>query len=102
MCRPATIHFSMIRYVLYMYPDTVVKIQYDTLHNSKTRRVLPGVLLMGSDVCTADKPSWKHACICCVCHLEYYAKHCSAWIFLVSLFGKSPYIRTKKWKEGER
>ena len=53
--------------------------RYDTLHNNKTRRVLPCVLLVGS----ADKPS-----------LEYNAKHC------ISLFGKSPCIRTKK-QEGE-
>ena len=54
-----------------------------------------------SEVCTADKPSWKHACICRVCHLEYNAKHCSAWVFLVSLFGKLLCKRTKKWKEDE-
>ena len=77
------------------YPDKVVMIRYDTLHNNKTRRVLSRVLLVGSEVCTADKPSWKHTC--CVCHLEYNAKHCSAWIFLLSLLRKSPcIIRTKK------
>ena len=62
---------------------------------------MPHVLLMGSEVCTADKPSWKHECVCCVYHLEYNAKHCSAWNFLVSLFRKSQCIRTKKGKEGE-
>ena len=54
--------------------------RYDTLHNNKTRRVLPRVLLVGSEVCTADKPSWKHACVCCVRRIEYNAKHCSAWL----------------------
>ena len=58
--RPATIHFSTIRH---KYPDTVVTIpytiRYDTLYNNKTRtrRVLPRVLLVGSEVCTADKPT---------------------------------------------
>ena len=69
--------------------------RYDTLCSNKTRRVLARVLLVGSKVCTADKPSCKHACVCCVHHLEYDAKHCSAWIFLVSLFGKSLCIRKK-------
>ena len=78
--RPATIHFSTIRY----------NTRYDMLHNNKTRRVLARVLLVASEVCTADKPS-----------LEYNAKHRLAWIFLISLFGKSPCIRTKKRKEGE-
>ena len=62
--RPATIHF---------FHDTI----HDTIHNNKT----PHDLLVGSEVCTADKPSWKHACVCSVRHLEYDAKHCSAWIF---------------------
>ena len=93
LSRPATIHFSTIRYAS-RYSC------HDTLHNNKTRRVLPRVLLVGSEVCTADKPSWKHACVCCVRRIEYNAKHCSAWIFLVSLFGKSQCRRTKKRKEG--
>ena len=37
----------------------------------------------------------------CLPDLKYNAKHCSAWIFLVSLFGKLLCIRTKKRKEGE-
>ena len=95
LTRPATIHFSTIRYVSqYSCHDMI----HDTIHNNKTRRVLPCVLLVGSEVCTAD---WKHACVCCVRYLEYNTKHCSAWIFLLSLFGKSPCIRTKKRKEGE-
>ena len=53
---------------------------------------------MDSEVCAAGH--WKHACVG-VRRLEYNAKHCSAWIFLVSLFGKSLCIRTKKRKEGE-
>ena len=96
LCVPATIFFP--RYDTYL--DTVVTVRYKIryiTHNNKT----PRVLLVGSEVCTADKPSWKHACVCCVHHLEYNAKHCSAWIFLVSLFGKSLCIRTKNRKEGE-
>ena len=62
------IHFSMIRYVSRY--NCHYDARYDTLHNNKTRRVLPHVFLMGSEVCTADKPSWKHACVCCVRHLE--------------------------------
>ena len=65
---------------------------------SSPRVLLMGSVPMGSEVCTADKPSWKHTCVCCVHHLEYNAKHCSAWIFLSNLFGKSLCIRTKKWK----
>ena len=88
--RPATIHFSPIQLSWY---DT-----HDTIRYITTKQ---GYCLVGSDVCTADKPSRKHVCFCCVCHIEYNAKHCSAWIFLVSLFGKSLCIRTKKRKEGE-
>ena len=57
--RPAMIciPLQLSWYILYMY----------TLHNNIATRVL----LVGSEVCTADKPSWKHACVCCVCHLEY-------------------------------
>ena len=95
MGRPAMIHFSTIRYVSwYSYPDTI----HDTIRYITCPS--PYVLLVSSEVCTADKPSWKHACICCVYHPEYNTQHCSAWIFLVSLFRKSPYIRTKKWREG--
>ena len=73
------------------YPNTVVTIRYMIRYdNNKTRRVLPRVLLVGSEVCTADKPS-----------LEYNAKYYSAWIFLVNLFGIFFCIRTKKRKEGE-
>ena len=53
--------------------------------------LLARVLLVGSEVSTADIGS-THAF---VCHLEYNAKHCSAWIFLVSLFGKSLCISGK-------
>ena len=94
--RPATIHFSTIRIRIPIQLSS-----YDTLHNNKTKRVLPPVLLVGSEICTADKPSWKHACVCCVRHIGYNVKHCSVWIFLTSLFGKSPCRRTKKRKEGE-
>ena len=75
-------------------------ILYDMLRTIITAS--PHVLLVGSEVCTADKPSRKHACICCVHHLEYNAKYCSAWFFLFRLFGKSSCIRTTKWEEGER
>ena len=75
------------------YPNTAVTIRLYMIRY--ITRVLPHLLLVGSEVCTADKPSWKHACDC-VCHLKYNAKHCSAWIFLASLFGKSLCIRTNK------
>ena len=69
------------------YPDTVVMI-HNTLHNNKTRRVLPRVLLVGS-VCTADIGS-THAFVYTILNIMLNtAQH---GFFLVSLFGKSPCI----------
>ena len=83
------------------FHDTIVS-QYschDTIHYITTKCLVS--CSWASEVCTADKPYWKHAYVYCVHHLEHNAKHCSAWVFLVSLFGKSSCIRTKKRKEGE-
>ena len=44
------------RYIFPRY-DTIQLSRYDTLHNNKTRKVLPRVLLVGSEVSTADKPT---------------------------------------------
>ena len=57
--RPATIHFSTIRYVSrYSCHNTI----HDTIRYITTKH---RVLLLGSEVCTADKPSWKHTCLLC-------------------------------------
>ena len=69
--RPATIHFSAIRYISrYSCHDTIRNITCPS----------PRISLGGSEVCTADNPSWKHACVYCVRHLEYNTKHCSPWV----------------------
>ena len=63
--RPATIHFSTIRYVSqYSCHDTI----HNTIRYITTKRLVS--CSWASEVCTADKPSWKHACVCCVHHLE--------------------------------
>ena len=90
----------MIQYVTQQQNKNGIAIGSNYLFSTKHGICLsPHVLLVGSEVCTADKPSWKHACVCCVHHLEYNAKHCSVWIFLVALFGKSSCKRTKEQKE---
>ena len=38
----------------YMIRILIQLSQYDTLHNNKTKRVFPRVLLMSSEVCAAD------------------------------------------------
>ena len=65
------------------YPNTVCHdMIQDTIHVHNNKTCLsPCVLFVGSEVCTADKLSWKmHVFV--VCHLEYNTKPCSAWLFL--------------------
>ena len=84
----------MVHFSLYdTYPDTVSC--HDTICYITTKQ--EGYCLMS---CSWAQRSVQLPSVC-VHHLEYNAKHCSVWIFLVGLFRKSPFIRTKKWKEGE-
>ena len=107
------IHFSTIRYVSRYslsrydtYPDTVC---HDTIHY--TIRCITtkqeGYCLVScswaqrSVQLTSLVGSMHVFVVSAVLNISKLietpdnAKHCSAWIFLVSLFGKSPCIRTK-------
>ena len=98
--RPATIHSSTIRYISryschYMIHNMIrcitTKLEgYCLVSCSWAQKSVQLTSLVGS----------MHVFVVSTI-LKYNAKHCSAWIFLISLFGKSTCIRTKKWKEGE-